>query len=387
MSAGARRLIVGMSGASGQVYGIRLLEVLKDRPEIETHLVMTPAARLTIAQETDWAPQDVEALAHAVYRPADIGAAIASGSFPAAGMIVAPCSIKSLSAIAHSYSEDLLARAADVQLKEGRPVLLMVRETPLHIGHIRLMARAAAIGCIIFPPVPAFLQPAADPGRHHRRYCRPHAGAHRHRERAVLSLGGRRARTPWPEAPPGGPGIMKNGGHAPAGFAGEAAGLRERVAGFLAGHTTVGLATVGADGLPAAAAVFYAHDEGLQLYFLSEERTRHGLNLAANPQVAGTIQDDGQGWRAIRGLQLFGEARLATGDELAQAAALYARKYAFMAALLAGAGGPGMLAGPLARARFYVLCPHWFRLVDNTVGFGYKEELALYAGACGGLRG
>jgi len=151
-----RRLIVAMSGASGQIYGIRLLEVLRDAPEVETHLLMSPAARITIAQETDWDPRDVEALAGVVYRPGDIGAALASGSFETAGMIVAPCSIKTLSAIANSFASDLISRAADVQLKEGRPVLLMVRETPLHLGHIELMAQAARIGCVIFPPAPAF---------------------------------------------------------------------------------------------------------------------------------------------------------------------------------------------------------------------------------------
>ncbi len=151
-----KRLVIGMSGASGQIYGIRLLEVLGKAPGVETHLVMSQAARMTIAQETDWEPRDVEALAAVAYRPSDIGAAIASGSFETAGMIIAPCSIKTLSAIAHSYTDDLISRAADVQLKEGRPVLLMVRETPLHLGHIELMAQAARIGCVIFPPVPAF---------------------------------------------------------------------------------------------------------------------------------------------------------------------------------------------------------------------------------------
>jgi 4-hydroxy-3-polyprenylbenzoate decarboxylase len=151
-----RRLIIGMSGASGQVYGIRLLEVLRAAPDVETHLVLSQAARMTITQETEYDPRDVEALADEVYRPGDIGAAIASGSFETAGMVVAPCSIKSLSAIANSFDDDLLTRAADVQLKEGRPVLLMVRETPLHLGHLELLVQAARIGCIIFPPVPAF---------------------------------------------------------------------------------------------------------------------------------------------------------------------------------------------------------------------------------------
>lgn len=151
-----KRLIIAMSGASGQIYGIRLLEVLKEAPEIETHLVMSQAARMTIVQETDYDPRNVEMLASVSYRPGDIGAAIASGSFETAGMIVAPCSIKSLSSIANSLGDDLITRAADVQMKEGRPVLLMVRETPLHLGHLEQMSQAARIGYIIFPPVPAF---------------------------------------------------------------------------------------------------------------------------------------------------------------------------------------------------------------------------------------
>jgi len=156
MTESSRRFIVAMSGASGQIYGIRLLEILARMPDIETHLILSRAARITIAQETDFSPADVEALADVVYRPGDIGAAIASGSFHAMGMVVAPCSIKTLSGIAHSYATDLITRAADVQLKEGRPLALMVRETPLHVGHLRLMVQAAEIGAIIFPPVPAF---------------------------------------------------------------------------------------------------------------------------------------------------------------------------------------------------------------------------------------
>jgi 4-hydroxy-3-polyprenylbenzoate decarboxylase len=152
----ADRLIIGISGASGVIYGIRLLEVLAQDKSIETHLILTPAAKATITQETDWKARDVEALADVVHAPGNIGASIASGSFETMGMIVAPCSIKSLSAIAHSYSADLLARAADVQLKEDRPLLLLLRETPLHIGHIRLMLQAAENGAIIMPPVPAF---------------------------------------------------------------------------------------------------------------------------------------------------------------------------------------------------------------------------------------
>ena len=155
------RLVVGISGASGVVLGIRLLEVLKPT-QIETHLVLSPAARATIAQETDWKVSDVLALADVHYNYQDIGAAVASGSFKTRGMVIIPCSIKSLSAVANSYAEDLMARAADVTLKEGRPLVLVVRETPLHRGHLRLMDLAARAGAVIFPPVPAF-------------YTRPHS--------------------------------------------------------------------------------------------------------------------------------------------------------------------------------------------------------------------
>ncbi len=151
-----RRLIVGISGASGVIYGIRLLEVLRQDRAIETHLVLTEAARITIAQETDWKISEVEALADVVHRPNNVGASIASGSFVTMGMVVIPCSIKSLSNIALGNTGDLLARAADVQLKEGRPLVLVVRETPLHLGHLRLMTQAAEIGAVILPPVPAF---------------------------------------------------------------------------------------------------------------------------------------------------------------------------------------------------------------------------------------
>ena len=152
------------------------------------------------------------------------------------------------------------------------------------------------------------------------------------------------------------------------------AALRDRIAAFLAAHTTLTLATVGAEGAPAAAAVFYAHDSGLALYFLSEERTEHGRNLLTDARIAGTIHADGQDWRGIRGVQVRGQARRAVGAELAHAVVVYGRKFSFVAASLAGSGSPGVLAGPLARAGFWVLQPTWFRLIDNTVRFGFKEE-------------
>lgn len=136
--------------------GIRLLEVLAQTGSVETHLVISPAARITISDETKRSVKEVEALADVVYNPQNVGAAIASGSFRTDGMVVVPCSIKTLSAVANCYTGELLSRAADVTLKEGRRLLLVVRETPLHLGHLRLMVQAAEMGAIIFPPVPAF---------------------------------------------------------------------------------------------------------------------------------------------------------------------------------------------------------------------------------------
>lgn len=149
------RLVVGITGASGVILGIRLLQALTPLG-IESHLVLSPAAQVTIAQETEWTVNQVQALASVHYNIQDIGAAIASGSFATRGMVIIPCSIKTLSAVANSYSDNLLTRAADVTLKEGRPLLLVVRETPLHRGHLRLMDLAARAGAVIFPPVPAF---------------------------------------------------------------------------------------------------------------------------------------------------------------------------------------------------------------------------------------
>jgi 4-hydroxy-3-polyprenylbenzoate decarboxylase len=151
-----RRLIIGISGASGAIYGIRALQALRDVPDVEVHLVLSPSARRTIAEETDFSVPAVEALADVVHQHGDIGAAVASGSYVTAGMIVAPCSIKTLSEIASSHNDNLLARAADVCLKERRKLVLLVRETPLHLGHLELMAQATRYGAVVLPPVPAF---------------------------------------------------------------------------------------------------------------------------------------------------------------------------------------------------------------------------------------
>ncbi len=153
---GRKRIIVGITGASGVIYGVRAVSVLSQQPDIEVHLILTAAGKRTLLEETDYSVKDVEALAHVVHNPQDIGAPISSGSFRTAGMLVAPCSIRSLSAIANGYDANLITRAADVCLKERRPLVLLVRETPLHLGHLETMARVASYGAIIAPPVPAF---------------------------------------------------------------------------------------------------------------------------------------------------------------------------------------------------------------------------------------
>lgn len=151
-----KRLIVGLSGASGAIYGVRLLKVLRNVAEVETHLVMSQAARQTLSLETELSLRDVQALADVVHDARDIAASISSGSFKTAGMVILPCSIKTLSGIVNSYTDTLVTRAADVVLKERRPLVLCVRETPLHLGHLRLMTQAAELGAVIMPPVPAF---------------------------------------------------------------------------------------------------------------------------------------------------------------------------------------------------------------------------------------
>ncbi len=150
-----KRLVVGITGASGVIYGIRMLQLLR-RAGIETHLVMSRSAQVTLAYETDLKVAEVTALADASYAQADIGAAISSGSFRTMGMVIAPCSMRTLGEIATCVSSSLLTRAADVVLKERRRLVLMVRETPLHLGHLRAMAAVTEMGAIVYPPVPAF---------------------------------------------------------------------------------------------------------------------------------------------------------------------------------------------------------------------------------------
>lgn len=154
--ASRRRLIVAVTGASGAVYGVRALEMLSELPEVETHLVLTSGARVTLGYETSRTAAELTALADVVYRENDLAAAISSGSFRTAGMLVIPCSVKTLSGIANSYDDNLVVRAADVVLKERRRLVLVVRETPLHATHLRLMSEVTASGAVVVPPVPAF---------------------------------------------------------------------------------------------------------------------------------------------------------------------------------------------------------------------------------------
>ena len=150
------RLIIGISGASGVIYGIRMLEMLQQQSDVETHLVISATGKMNIPIETEWSVKDVQALADCVHKVTDVGATIASGSFKTDGMIIAPCSMKTLSGIVNSYADSLLIRAADVVLKESRKLVVLPRETPLHTGHCRLLHEASQMGVTIAPPEPAF---------------------------------------------------------------------------------------------------------------------------------------------------------------------------------------------------------------------------------------
>ncbi|GEM78868.1 UbiX family flavin prenyltransferase [Vibrio superstes] len=151
-----KRLVVGITGASGVIYGVKILEILKDIPDVETHLVMSPSAKVNLKLETDYSEEYVLSLADKVHSHKNQAASISSGSFKTDGMIIAPCSMKTLSAVVNSYADTLVARAADVVLKERRKLVLMTRETPMHVGHCKLVYEAAMLGAIICPPVPAF---------------------------------------------------------------------------------------------------------------------------------------------------------------------------------------------------------------------------------------
>ena len=344
-----RRLIVGITGSSGVILGIRLLQALQDS-QVETHLVVSPAARLTIEQETRWKIDDVLALADVTYNYRDLGARIASGSFTTQAMVVIPCSIKTLSAVANSLAGDLLTRAADVTLKEGRPLLLVVREAPFHRGHIRLMDLAAAAGAVIFPPVPAF-------------YTHPQsvdALINNMVGRVLARLGIENSLyQQWQGiTPASGPVESESQG-----------GLPARIPPELLALPSISLATVGADGAPHAASVYFAADAGaeggVRLYFFSSATSQHGRDLAINPAAAVTLSPLVEGWCEIYGMQMRGEAHpVPAGPEWEHAFQLYLARFPFAASL----------KEELARNTLYVFTPQWLRLVDNWRGFGFKEE-------------
>jgi flavin prenyltransferase len=340
-----QRLVVGISGSSGAVLGIRLLEVLRQSP-VETHLIVTAAARLTIEQETDWKVADVLALADAHYNPRDMAASIASGSFETLGMVVIPCSIKSLSAVANSYTSELLARAADVTLKEGRPLVLVLREAPLHVGHIRLMELAAQAGAVIFPPVPAF-------------YSRPGT-----LDEVVDNIVGRVLRRMGIENDL----YMQWQGLTPQ--AQPAKDTQDQTAATdgcedLWNLPAMTLATSGIDGAPHAAAVYFAAGKDHTLFFFSAPASQHSSDLATNPRAAAAIHPLVEGWQDIRGLQMRGEAHpVAEGKDWEEAWQLYLVKFPFAREL----------KEIVAKNTLYAFRPVWFRLTDNRRGFGYKEE-------------
>ncbi len=346
----AERLVVAITGASGVIYGIRLLQALREVPNVEPHLVLSAAAKQTIAAETDWPLKEVEALAHTVYDNRQIGAALASGSFATRGMVVIPCSIKSLSAIANSYAADLITRAADVVLKEGRPLLLVVRETPLHLGHLRLMERAAETGAVIFPPVPAF-------------YGKPQTvddiidgtvG------RVLLRLGlDNTLFAQWRGMP----------------SSAERSAGQHAYADFLAAQTTLTLATTNGDGSAHACDLFYARRDESPLYFLSDPGTRHIENIAREPRVSATIHGPVNGWQEIRGVQIVGAARrVEEATERARAYDLYVAKYPFVQQWLRSADALGKKHETLGLVELYELTPRWIRWIDNAQSFGHKEE-------------
>lgn len=344
-----KRLVVGISGSSGAILGIRLLQALHGS-EIETHLIVTPSARLTIEQETGYAVTDVLDLAYQHYASRDIGAAIASGSFQTIGMVVIPCSIKSLSSIANSYSEDLLTRAADVTLKEGRPLLLVVRETPLHRGHIRLLEQAARAGAILFPPVPAF-------------YTHPQSIddiVNHTVGRVLMRLGiDNQLYIPWR-------GLEKD--TRPNGFATQETSTQTApfVESELWQLPVMTLATSDSSGFPHAAAVYFAASpDRRDLFFFSSPGSRHSLDLAHNPRASAAIHPLVDEWTQIRGLQLQGQVEsIFPGATWNRGWELYQQKFPFVKDLKA----------VISQNRLYTFHPTWARQIDNRHEFGFKEE-------------
>lgn len=322
-----------------------MLQALQPLP-VETHLVISKSARLTIAQETPYSVEQVLTLADHVYSPGDLAAPIASGSYNTLGMVVIPCSMKTLSAVANSYSADLLARAADVTLKEGRPLLLVVREAPLHRGHVRLLDLAAQAGAVIFPPVPAF-------------YSNPQTV-----DDIVDNIVGRVLRRL---------GIENSLYRVWSGLEYETVASQPAAASGPFTEETelwalpaMTLATTGADGAPHAAAVYFAATQDRSvLYFFSAAGSQHSLDVQRNPRAAAAIHPLVEGLQEITGLQVRGVVQpVPPGLEWDAAWALYSAKFPFVAGM----------QEVVARSNLYALRPTWARLTDNRRGFGFKQE-------------
>lgn len=332
------RLVIGITGSSGVILGVRLLQLLRET-EIESHLIISPAGALTISQETRWTPEDVTRLADVHYGFREIGSVLASGSYETMGMAIVPCSIKTLSAVANSYADDLIVRAADVTLKEGRPLLLAVRETPLHRGHIRLMDLAVSAGAIIFPPLPAF-------------YSKPVSV-----DAMVTQMAARMLARLGIEAP--GQAVWQ-GLVSPECETWPPADLLALPA--------MTLSTADPQGRPHSAALYFAADAQANLYFYSDPDSRHARSAVAGQPAAVSIHPLVEGWEEIRGLQMEGELRAVTDEEESQKAwQLYTQKFPFTAGL----------KDLMDRNALFVFTPRWTRLVDNLRGFGFKEERTI----------
>jgi flavin prenyltransferase len=332
-----KRLVVGISGSSGVILGIRLLEILQNSP-VETHLIITPSAAITIEQETHWKLKDILALCQTHYSHQDIGAIIASGSFETAGMVVIPCSIKSLSAIANSYNENLLTRAADVTLKEGRPLMLVVREAPLHAGHLRLMKLAARNGAIIFPPVPAF-------------YVQSHS-----LDEMITQIAGRVLQRM---------GIENQAYRSWEGLSKQAADPQAQILHDLLSLPVLTLATIDQDSLPHATAVYFAADDHLNLYFYSDPAGQLAIDLNYATKASVSIGSMVESGRDLQVLQMRGTARLLTDSgEITTAQHLYNQKFPFAF----------RLKNEHKQNNLYVFIPDWIRLTDHSKGSAGKDE-------------
>ncbi|MDR3574546.1 MAG: UbiX family flavin prenyltransferase [Anaerolineaceae bacterium] len=335
-----KRLVVGISGSSGVILGIRLLEILQNSP-VETHLVVTPSAAITIEQETHWKLKEIQELCQAHYSHQDVGAIIASGSFETAGMVVIPCSIKSLSAIANSYNDNLLTRAADVTLKEGRPLILVVREAPLHAGHIRLMRLAARSGAVIFPPVPAF-------------YVQPHS-----LDEMITQIAGRVLQRI---------GIENQAYRSWQGLSKPAATPQAQTLQDLLAMPMLTLATVGEDGFPHVSALHFAADENSNLFFFADPDSQISKDLNSSPQASISIGPMAGGWRDLQSVQMRGEAHLITAlGKIESAHQLYNQKFPFSS----------RLKNENEQSNLFVFVPDWIRLIDRTHESGHPEEWQL----------